>query len=210
MPEPLLELRHFSCERDGLPLFAPVTLTVATGTVVQLEGPNGVGKTSLLRAVCGLSSRYTGDLLWCSQPLRREPFAVESLFLGHTTGLKLALSARQNLRWWGALRGLNVASAVDVALAQVGLLGYEDVPCFQLSAGQQRRVTLARLFLAEARLWILDEPFTAIDRQGAAQLEEWLVAHAQAGNAVLLTTHQPLHLPVPVHQCSLRPERVDE
>lgn len=209
MPEPLLQLRGVSCERDGFPLFAPVSLDVDAGAIVQLEGPNGVGKTSLLRALCGLSSRWSGELFWCGEPLRRDRFAVESLYLGHATGLKLALSPRHNLHWWGTLRGCDVASAIDGALSRVGLVGYEDLPCYQLSAGQQRRVALARLFLVPTRLWVLDEPFTAIDRQGVRQLEQWLVEHAAAGNAVLLTTHQPLHLPVPVSQCTLVAEQID-
>lgn len=196
MTEPLLELRDVVCERDDQALFAPVSLTLRAGDVLQLEGPNGIGKTSLLRCLVGLSSRSQGDLLWRGRPLAREraDFAADSLFLGHATGLKAALSARENLLWWAGVRGFG-APAADSALAKVGLAGYEDSPCYQLSAGQQRRVALARLFLHPAALWILDEPFTAIDRHGAAELEGWLAAQAAGGGAVLLTTHQPLELP---------------
>jgi heme exporter protein A len=210
LSQPLLELRDVTCERDGYPLFEPVSLTLSAGSVMQLEGPNGVGKTSLLRVLCGLSSRYQGELRWRGQPLDRAAFATEVIFLGHATGLKLTLSPRENLRWWGVLRGFDCTAEIDGALRQVGLLGYEDVPCYQLSAGQQRRVALARLFTSTAPLWILDEPFTAIDREGVAQLEEWLLAHAEAGGAVLLTTHQPLTLPVPLQQVGLRPAQGEE
>lgn len=212
MPESLLEMRAFTCERDDQPLFAPVSCAIAPGDIVQLEGANGVGKTSLLRALCGLSSRGRGELLWRGGPLarRRSQFAAETLYLGHASGIKGALSARENLRWWAALRGREVRAGADAALAKVGLAGYEESPCYQLSAGQQRRVALARLFLVEAALWILDEPFTAIDRHGAGQLEQWLVAQAQGGGAVLLTTHQPLALARPLTKVALQPAAVDD
>ncbi len=117
-------------------------------------------------------------------------------YIGHAAGLWAgAASPRENLLWWAALRGVDARAAIEPALSKVRLRGYEDAPCYQLSAGQQRRVALARLFLTDAPLWILDEPFTAIDRQGVAELEQWLVGHAGAGGAVLLTTHQPLTLP---------------
>lgn len=198
MSELLLEARAVTCLRDDAPLFEPVSFAVATGDVVQLEGPNGVGKTTLLRALCGLASHARGELLWRGQPLatQRPLFATETLYIGHAAGLKAALSARDNLRWWSGLNGLRTDDDwLDDALAEVGLAGYETSPCFQLSAGQQRRVALARLFLSPAALWILDEPFTAIDRHGVSQLEGWLALHAQRGGAVLLTTHQPLAMP---------------
>jgi heme exporter protein A len=155
-----------------------------------------------LRCIGGLSSRWRGEMLWCGAPIarRRSEFAAAAIYLGHALGLKAALSARENLQWWTGLRGIDSPAAIDTALERVGLCGYEDSACYQLSAGQQRRVGLARLFLTDARstekqLWILDEPFTAIDRRGAAELERWIAAHAVAGGAVLLTSHQPLSLP---------------
>jgi heme exporter protein A len=211
LTEPLLELRDLVCERDDAPLFAPLSLALRRGDVVQLEGPNGVGKTSLLRCVGGLSSRYRGDMRWLGVPLERQrsEFAATSIFLGHATGLKAALSARENLLWWASLRGLDAGANADAALARVGLAGYEFSPCYQLSAGQQRRAALARLFVATADLWILDEPFTAIDRQGVSELEGWLASFADNGGAVLLTTHQTLALPRPVIKVPLRLESAD-
>ncbi len=196
--EPLLEARAVTCLRDDAPLFEPVSFALHGGEVLQLEGPNGVGKTTLLRALCGLASHARGELRWRGQLLagQRYRFSAETLYIGHSAGLKAALGARENLRWWSGLHGLaGDDDHLDAALAEVGLAGYEESPCFQLSAGQQRRVALARLFLSPAALWILDEPFTAIDRHGAAQLEGWLAAQAARGGAVLLTTHQPLSLP---------------
>ncbi|HEY3699308.1 MAG TPA: cytochrome c biogenesis heme-transporting ATPase CcmA [Spongiibacteraceae bacterium] len=212
MNQSLLELRKVSCERDDALLFAPVSFTLAGGDIVQLEGANGVGKTSLLRAIGGLSSRLCGELFWRGAPLSRQraEFAAATVYLGHAIGLKVALSARENLQWWAALRGIDARAAIAPALDRVGLIGYEDSPCYQLSAGQQRRVSLARLFLSAAILWILDEPFTAIDRNGVAELESWLAAHADAGGAVLLTTHQQLSLPHALRRVALQPERLRE
>jgi heme exporter protein A len=102
------------------------------------------------------------------------------------------------LQWWASLRGIDTLkstsarAAIPAALERVGLCGYEDSPCYQLSAGQQRRVGLARLFLTDAQLWILDEPFTAIDRAGVVELTSWLIAYAAAGGTILFTSHQPL------------------
>lgn len=194
LTQPLLEFRGVYCERDDAPLFAPLSFAVEPGSLVQLEGANGVGKTSLLRCVAGLSSRWAGELLWCGAPLakRRLELATASVYLGHATGLKAVLSPRENLLWWAGLRGIDASPEAEPALARAGLAGFEDAPCYQLSAGQQRRAALARLFVARASLWILDEPFTAIDRHGSAELEGWLAAHADVGGAVLFTTHQPL------------------
>jgi heme exporter protein A len=211
LTQPLLEFRGVYCERDDAPLFAPLSFTVGAGDLVQLEGANGVGKTSLLRCVAGLSSRWRGELSWRGAPLasRRFEFAAASLFLGHSAGLKAVLSPRENLRWWAGLRGIDCDAECENALARAGLAGYEDAPCYQLSAGQQRRAALARLFVARASLWILDEPFTAIDRRGSAELEGWLAAHAEAGGAVLFTTHQPLALARPLLKIALQPPLVE-
>lgn len=186
-----------SCERDDAPLFEPVSLALGAGDIVQLEGANGVGKTTLLRCIGGLSSRWHGEMLWCGESIsrRRAEFAASTIFLGHALGLKAVLSARENLQWWTGLHGIDARNEIDDALARVGLLGYEDSPCYQLSAGQQRRVGLARLFLIDTKVWILDEPFTAIDRRGVAEIEQWIATHAAKGGAVLLTSHQPLSLP---------------
>lgn len=190
---PRLELLGVSCERDSEQLFQPLDLILEPGDAVLIAGANGVGKTSLLRAICGLSSRFVGDIRWCgrSLPGHRAALNSESLYQGHSAGLKAALSPRENLRWWCGLRGA-ADDRIDPALAKVGLAGYEDQPCYSLSAGQQRRVALARLFLLQVPLWILDEPLTAIDRDGVAALEGWIGEHCDHGGMVLLTSHQPL------------------
>lgn len=194
MSAPLLELQSLSLSRGDRALCQDLSFILYPGQVLQLQGPNGAGKTSLLRVLAGLSSEYRGDIHWqfdnglsCAESL---------IYLGHNSGVKAVLTARENLRWRASLRGLALEDVdIDAALAKVGLAGYEDLACNHLSAGQQRRVAVASLFLLPAQLWILDEPFTAIDRQGVAQMEAWIAEFAAAGGAVLLTTHHALAVP---------------
>jgi heme exporter protein A len=191
-----LEVRGLGCERDERLLFRDLSFVVAAGDVVQIEGPNGSGKTSLLRILSGLSQQFDGELHWCGEPMSRAKlaFRADLFYLGHAPAVKALLTPLENLRW--SLAGVtHTHEAMMAALKEVGLYGYEDVPCFSLSAGQQRRVALARLYLTNARLWILDEPFTAIDKSGVAALEWHISAHAQRGGGVILTTHHALHLP---------------
>lgn len=200
MSEILLQGVDLCCERGSRVLFESLNIEVCAGEVLQIEGANGSGKTTLLRVLTGLSEAVEGEVRWRGQPIRRvrESYHLEMHYLGHAAGIKEALTARENLRWHAALQGVAIsdqagASKVDEALAKVGLRGYEDVPCYTLSAGQQRRVNLARLYLLPAKLWVLDEPFTAIDKKGVAAIEALLTHRAQQGGAVILTTHQALH-----------------
>lgn len=192
---PLLELHNLSCERDERCLFAGLSLSLAAGDLVQIGGPNGAGKTTLLRALAGISQDYFGEIRYCGQSLAtvRWEFARDSLYLGHLAGIKKALSPLENLNWYLAQTG--DSGDIHQALSAVGLYGYEDTPCYQLSAGQLRRVALARLYLSQARIWILDEPFTAIDKPGVAQLEALIAKQVVQGGLVILTSHQDLTLP---------------
>lgn len=190
-----LQARKLACERDGRSLFEGLDLDIRGGEIVRIEGPNGSGKTTLLKILSGQLSDYQGDLFWQGLPMRnaREHFLANLLYLGHTPGIKSGLSALENLAWYQALSGeAGSESQRFEVLEGVGLAGFEEVPAGQLSAGQQRRVALARLTLTPRALWVLDEPFTAIDRQGVADLERLLVAHAQAGGSALVTTHHEL------------------
>lgn len=198
MSERLLEGINLCCERDHRVLFESLDLTVDAGEVLQIEGPNGSGKTTLLRVLTGLSEAAEGEVRWCGEAIRkvRHSYYQHMQYLGHAAAIKQSLTAQENLCWQAALAGLDCTGQVDDALARVGLRGYEDVPCYTLSAGQQRRVNLARLYLLSARLWILDEPFTAIDKSGVKAIEQLLIHQAQQGGAVILTTHQDLqHVP---------------
>jgi heme exporter protein A len=191
----LLQTIDLSCERDDRLLINALNLEIEPGAIYQLEGPNGSGKTTLLRVLCGLSTRYQGEILWCGENMARAraDYLSRLLFIGHSAGVKAALTPRENLHWYAALNHAD-ASVIEQSLIQVGLRGFEDSPCFNLSAGQQRRVSLARLFLQQASLWVLDEPFTAIDKSGVAELEDWIEQHALQGGSVLLTTHHELNI----------------
>lgn len=190
-----LQARQLACERDDRWLFQGLDLDIRSGEIVRIEGPNGSGKTTLLKILSGQLSDYQGELSWNGTAMKdaREHFLANLLYLGHAPGIKSGLSPLENLSWYQALSGErgNEEQRLN-ALENVGLAGFEDVPAGQLSAGQQRRIALARLTLTPRALWVLDEPFTAIDRHGVADLERQLVEHAQAGGCVLVTTHHEL------------------
>ncbi|VEI20501.1 Cytochrome c biogenesis ATP-binding export protein CcmA [Serratia plymuthica] len=190
----MLEAKSLSCVHDERILFSELSFTVKPGEIIQVEGPNGAGKTSLLRILAGLAQPENGEVCWRGQnTLRhRENYHQDLLFLGHQPGIKTMLTPFENLQFYQAVRTAPDRQAIWRALEQVGLVGYEDLPVAQLSAGQQRRVALARLWLSECPLWILDEPLTAIDKQGVAELISLFEQHAQQGGMVLLTTHQDL------------------
>ena len=194
---PSLEFRQFTCLRDGHPLFKPLNFSMKGGEVVQIAGPNGAGKTPFLRSLCGLFDEWTGEMLWQGNSLRVPDFSLRSqlLYLGHQPGVKKSLTAGENLRWFFGGQGVPFPGLVSTALAQVGLDGYEDTLCYQMSAGQLRRVALARLYITKAIIWILDEPFTAIDRFGVQNLETLLQRHVSNGGLVIMTTHQPFAIP---------------
>jgi heme exporter protein A len=183
--EPLLAAESLSLERGGRELFRDLSFEVLPGHLFQVEGENGAGKTSLLRILAGLSRYGFGGRVRRSAPL---------LYLGHHSGVKALLTPRENLAWHVSGEGSYSNREIETALAQVGLYGYEDVPSHALSAGQHRRVNLARLYLNRCSLWLLDEPFTAIDKQGVAELEALFVRHVESGGGVVMTSHQPLRV----------------
>lgn len=205
MSPPLLQARQLYCERDERVLFARLDFSLHAGELLQIEGPNGAGKTTLMRSICALNSHFEGEVFWRGTRLQddRERFFAETLILGHLSGIKLPLSPTENLRWIAAVRGINLdnlTQRIADSLAAVGLAGFEDMPASALSAGQKRRIALARLFLEPATLWVLDEPFSAIDKQGVAVLEGLLEDHVSRGGAALIVTHHDMQLKSVAHQ----------
>ncbi|CZF80244.1 Cytochrome c biogenesis ATP-binding export protein CcmA [Grimontia celer] len=190
----MLEVRELSSIRDERVLFEDLSFTLSSGDLVQIEGPNGAGKTTLLRIIAGLGLAESGDVLWDGELVNkaREEFYSNLLFLGHSTGVKREMTAFENLAFYQRMHGEENEERLWEALARVGLAGREDVPAAQLSAGQNRRVALARLWISQSKLWILDEPLTAIDKQGVKVLENLFEQHVNDGGMVLFTTHQDM------------------
>jgi heme exporter protein A len=193
---PSLRLVDVACRRGDRLLFSGLSETVAPGELLWLRGGNGRGKTSLLRLVAGLAVPEHGQILWGDAPVRRqEPFARQLVYIGHTNALKDDLTAAESLAFLARVHGRDAAApAVRAALARLGLAGRERTPTRSLSQGLRRRVALARLALEAAPgLWVLDEPFDALDVGGTATLHALLAAHRARGGSVLLTSHH-LHL----------------
>ena len=179
-------------ERDDIAVINDACLTLDDGEILQIEGPNGSGKTTLLRILTTALQPNGGEILYQGQILSecRFDYLSNILFLGHQSALKLTLTAEENLSW--ITSELPGSISVLNALERVGLRGYSDIPCHSLSAGQQRRVALARLLLSNAKIWFLDEPFAALDGQGVQFVEQCMERHVNGGGAVMLTTHQPI------------------
>ncbi|MGD8556533.1 MAG: cytochrome c biogenesis heme-transporting ATPase CcmA [Chromatiales bacterium] len=193
-----LEAHHLSCIRDDRLLFEGLSFSIGSGEAIVLEGRNGTGKTSLLRILCGLRRPDEGEVRWQGIPIEKNyvDYYTRMAFVGHMDGIKRELSALENLRLSRSLCGSGNVS-IEEALETLLLTGYEDIPTYYLSAGQRRRVALARLLATDARLWILDEPFTSLDREGIALVENLMDEHVGAGGAMIMTSHHEVRLSTP-------------
>jgi heme exporter protein A len=204
----MLETIDLECTRGERLLFSGLAFAVESGHCLHVAGENGAGKTSLLRILCGLLSPTQGEVRWRGEDIRRlrEDYWQLLAYVGHLNGVKDDLTSLENVRFAAALAGRPAdEDLVRRALTAVGLAGFENSQARFLSQGQRRRIGLARLFLArEAKLWILDEPFTALDVRGVAALSTLIGEQLERGGIVVLTTHQEVPLPGRVRRLDLR------
>ncbi|WP_127346711.1 cytochrome c biogenesis heme-transporting ATPase CcmA [Pseudidiomarina mangrovi] len=189
----LVTAQQLSSVRAGRTLFADLSFSVSAGAVLHVEGPNGAGKSTLLRIIAGLLKPQAGQVQLFPQHSADDPdyWRRQLLFIGHKAAVKAELTALENLAIQAQLDGADLDDPWQT-LETVGLLGLEDIPAQQLSAGQQRRIALARLWSSPAQLWILDEPFTALDTRGIELLQQRFAAHVHGGGSIILTSHQAL------------------
>ncbi|MGS2719878.1 cytochrome c biogenesis heme-transporting ATPase CcmA [Paraglaciecola aestuariivivens] len=203
----VLSINNLSVSKSDRLLFENLNFTVEPGQLLYLKGQNGAGKTSLLRVLAGLSMPDTGSVTFNQSLVSQNPsdYYHELVYFGHKLGLNQNLTALENLGYWAEQQQLAVSKAqLFEVLAQLNLVGLEDLPINHLSAGQQRRVALARFWLKpQAKLWILDEPFTALDTQGVSLLTQHIQRFLQQAGAVIMTSHQALAMDYPTQELEL-------
>ncbi|MGB1310370.1 MAG: cytochrome c biogenesis heme-transporting ATPase CcmA [Leucothrix sp.] len=193
-----LSVKQLQCSRGDISLFEGLSFELTAGQLMWLEGRNGSGKTTLLRTLCGLFLQDAGTVEWQGESIKSaaDVFYRNLFYLGHQNALKADLNPVENLQILSRLTGQAITEAqADAALHRFGLAGYEESPVRKLSQGQQRRVALSRLLLSNAPLWILDEPFVALDVAAVELLQSIIVSHVEQGGMVILTTHQALPIP---------------
>lgn len=205
---PLLAVRGLRFSRNDQPVFGPLDFAVEAGEALLVQGDNGSGKTTLLRVLAGLLRADAGSVEIDGRATAPGLRARALAYLGHLPALKADLGARENLEFLCGLHGRRRGQTLESALAIVGLAGYEDALARQLSAGQKKRLSLARLWLSPAPLWLLDEPYANLDLDGIALVNRLIQGQVARGGAVLLTTHGAYAAPpVPVRTLALGPSR---
>lgn len=194
-PNPHLCVSGLSCVRDDRVLFNDLSFEIRSHQMLLLEGRNGSGKTTLLRALCGIRPPDSGEIRWCGTPIEKlgPDYHAHIAYVGHADGVKRELTALENLRMAQTLGKPNTLD-LEAGLEQVGLAGFEEVLTLNLSAGQQRRLALARLLITDSQLWILDEPYTSLDKSGIALFGHVMEQHTAKGGMVILTAHHDVQL----------------
>ncbi len=191
----IFEAEDLACVRGDRRLFAGIGLRVSDGELLHVRGPNGSGKTTLLRMLCGLVRPEAGEVRWNGKPTKQlgEAFLSQLTYVGHHNAIKDELTGPENLRVHAALTGGKVeAGTILNALSRMGMKGYEEIPTKVLSQGQKRRTALARLLVSQSPLWVMDEPFNALDVGAVAILQEAVRNHLNNGGMAILTTHQDI------------------
>jgi len=194
---PILEVDGLACERGDHRLFSGLSFALSPGELMQVQGENGSGKTTLLRTLCGFVQPAQGRVLWGGQDISEwdDAYHAQMCYLGHLNAIKDELSALENLQMSAGLAGFKVSEQEAVAvLRRMGLRRKEHLPVRVLSQGQRRRVALSRLLIGDARLWILDEPLTALDVGAVGMMQELIAEHLSKGGMTIFTTHQPLQV----------------
>jgi len=188
-----LQGEGLSCIRDDRVLFESLDFKLMPGQVLLLEGKNGSGKTSLLRILCGFREPDAGQVIWCGEAINKCQYYSYMAYVGHLDGVKKELTVLENLKVSLALSRTGRYS-IGQALDKLRLAGYDDVLVQGLSAGQKRRLSLARLLITRAIIWILDEPFTSLDKDGVALIETLMIEHCLEGGMIVLTSHHETDL----------------
>ncbi len=186
----MLKITELSCQRGYNQLFSGLSFNVNAGDILRITGTNGSGKTSLLKILAGLNTQEQGSISLNKNKVKSEQYQEEVFYLGHLSALSSELSSIENLKFLTSLSKTTNSQTLSQALNDVGLKGYEDEYCAKLSAGQKRRVILAGLFVSDAKLWLLDEPFTALDPKGVEIVEQRIKKHSEQGGICIFTTHQ--------------------
>ena len=195
--ETALSARSLACERGGRTLFSALSFDLAPGDALILRGPNGSGKTSLLRLLAGLLPAAGGEILWRGDPVQndREAWRGALRFLAHDNAVKPALTVEQNLAFWIKLYQDTPVDALTRGLSAVGLDRLADLPAVMLSAGQRRRLALARLAACPGEIWLLDEPTVTLDADSVTRLAKMVADHRGSGGMVIAATHDAFDAP---------------
>ena len=194
--QPTLEVRKLYCIRGERELFTDISFSLTDGEILQAHGANGSGKTTLLRILAGLTQPEQGKITWQGTSITEQmpAYLAELRYLGHLSGIKLELTPLENVQIAAELHGSSKAMTAEQALDEVALYGFENEPAGSLSAGQRRRIGLARLLVSPGRLWLLDEPHTSLDKAGMALLQSVLHRQLEQGGMIILASHTPIEI----------------